>query len=342
MAAEEKSESINFDNEQVEQRTLGSDEERQIKKQEENKTCTKSKEGSKSQSKFYKTKLPPIKKGKRGKQLYKGMPQPIISSHNNQVKNNTIDDEELYPEIKIVKKEIRNLNKELKNLKSEYYILEEQNLTYKYMIEKILKSKNRNQQNFNNENNNQNNDNTINEKNEEENSCAKEQTNEDEEVKNNDNHENENTKKKKSKKNKHKSDAEIKISVLKKQNYLYDNTLQQNNNKLEGLRKNEKSIQYQQLVSSINSKNDELEENLKKYDKLNQTLMEYETKIKYYMVKAQMFSNDNYKIDADMEENRKMIERFDEDLKDYNSKKDSLNKKINQLEEEIKDNKKRN
>jgi len=30
------------------------------KKQEENKTCTKSKEGSKSQSKFYKTKLPPI------------------------------------------------------------------------------------------------------------------------------------------------------------------------------------------------------------------------------------------------------------------------------------------
>ena len=42
-------------------------------------------------------------------------------------------------------------------------------------------------------------------------------------------------------------------------------------------------------MSAINSKNDELNENLKKFDKLNQYLMEYETKIKYYMVKAQMF-----------------------------------------------------
>jgi chromosome segregation ATPase len=236
----------------------------------------------------------------------------------------SIEDEELYPEIKIVKKEIRNLNKELKNLKNEYYIMEEQNLTYKYMIEKILKTKNRNQQNNNNENN------TINEKNEEENSCMKEQTNEDEEFKNNDNRENNTSKKKKYKKNKPKSDAEIKISVLKKQNSLYETALQQNNNRLEGLRKNEKAIQYQQLVSAINSKNDELDENLKKFDKLNQSLMEYETKIKYYMVKAQIFSNDNFKIDGDMEENKKMVERFDDEIKDFTTKKESLNKKISQ------------
>ena len=38
MAAEEKSESINFDNEQIEQKTLNSNEERQIKKSQENKT----------------------------------------------------------------------------------------------------------------------------------------------------------------------------------------------------------------------------------------------------------------------------------------------------------------
>ena len=44
MAAEEKSDDINFDNEQEEQRTLGSDEERKIKKQEEHKIYTKSKE----------------------------------------------------------------------------------------------------------------------------------------------------------------------------------------------------------------------------------------------------------------------------------------------------------
>ena len=42
-------------------------------------------------------------------------------------------------------------------------------------------------------------------------------------------------------------------------------------------------------MSAINSKNDELNENLKKFDKLNQYLMEYETKIKYYTIKAQTF-----------------------------------------------------
>ena len=318
MTAEEKSESINFDNEQQEQKTLGSDEERQIKKQEENKTCNKSKdENNIIKSKYYKTKLPPIKKGKKAKQIYKGMHQPIINANNNPMNHYVADDEELYPEIKIVKKEIRGLNKELKNLKNEYYIMEEQNLTYKYMIERILKSKNKNQQN----NNNENNDNIINEKTDEENSGMKEQTNEEEEFKNNDNRENNTSKKKKSKKNKPKSDAEIKISVLKKQNSLYETALQQNNNKLEGLRKNEKAIQYQQLVSAINSKNDELDENLKKFDKLNQSLMEYETKIKYYMVKAQIFSNDNYKIDGDMEENKKMVERFDDEIKDFTKKK---------------------
>ena len=154
MAAEEKSESINFDNEQMEQKTLGSDEERQIKKQEENKTFNKSKEGNIIQSKYNKTKLPPIKKGKKGKQLYKGMHQSIINSFNNQMGNYSIDDEELYPEIKIVKKEIRSLNKELKNLKNEYYIMEEQNLTYKFMIEKILNSKKNQVVNNNNENDN--------------------------------------------------------------------------------------------------------------------------------------------------------------------------------------------
>ena len=42
--------------------------------------------------------------------------------------------------------------------------------------------------------------------------------------------------------------------------------------------------------------------------------MEYETKIKYYMVKAQMFSNDSYKIEKDIEDNKKTIERYDEEI----------------------------
>ena len=41
MTTEQKSDSINFDNEQVEQRTLDSDEQREIKQPEENKTNTK-------------------------------------------------------------------------------------------------------------------------------------------------------------------------------------------------------------------------------------------------------------------------------------------------------------
>ena len=153
MTTEQKSESINFDNEQVEQRTLGSDEEREIKHNEENKTNERK---NKSQNKFNKIKLPPIKKSKKGQSIYKGMEQPMINVNNysNIMNQNFVEDEELYHEIKIVKKEIRNLNRELKNLKNEYYILEEQNLTYKYMIEKILNSKQNQVVNNNNDNDN--------------------------------------------------------------------------------------------------------------------------------------------------------------------------------------------
>jgi len=328
MTTEEKSDDINFDNEQVEQRTLGSDEERKIKEPEENKTSSKSNEKkNKTPNKFNKIKLPPIKKGKKGQQLYKGMEQPMINTGynpNNFMNLNSTEDEELYPEIKIVKKDIRNLNRELKNLKNDYYLMEEQNLTYKYMIEKILSSKQNQTIDDNNNNENVNNENNEEKIDEGEKYIKERITEEAEEFKNNEKLENQN-KKKKSKKNKPKSDADIKISVLKKQNYLYDNTLLENDNELEELRKKEKSIQYQQLVYSINAKSDELNENLMKIEKLNQTLMEYDTKIKYYMVKAQMFNNEIYKIDREVEDNKKMMERFDEDIKEYKSKKESIN-----------------
>ena len=169
MATEEKSDDINFDNEQVEQRTLGSDEERKIKEPEENKTSSKSNEKkNKTPNKFNKIKLPPIKKGKKGQQLYKGMEQPMINTGynpNNFLNQNSTEDEELYPEIKIVKKDIRNLNRKLKNLKNDYYLMEEQNLTYKYMIEKILSSKQN--QTIDDNNNNNNNENVNTENNEE-------------------------------------------------------------------------------------------------------------------------------------------------------------------------------
>ena len=79
-------------------------------------------------------------------------------------------------------------------------------------------------------------------------------------------------------------------------------------------------------MNSLNLKTDELNENMKKFEQLHQSLMEYETKIKYYMVKANIFSNDVYKIEREIDENKKMMEKYDEDIKDLNSKKESLNK----------------
>ena len=72
MAAEEKSESINFDNEQIEQKTLNSNEERQIKKSQENKTRR-----NKSQSRLIKTRFPNINQHRKQK-IYQEINQTII------------------------------------------------------------------------------------------------------------------------------------------------------------------------------------------------------------------------------------------------------------------------
>ena len=71
MTAEENIESINFVNEQNEQKTLLSDEERQVEKGEENKISSKIKE---SQNKLFETKLPSIKKEKTKTTLQKITP----------------------------------------------------------------------------------------------------------------------------------------------------------------------------------------------------------------------------------------------------------------------------
>ena len=97
MTTEQKSDSINFDNEQVEQRTLGSDEEREIKQPEENKTNTKSGERkNKSQNRFNKIKLPPIKRSKKGQPIYKGLDPPAanINNYSNIMNQNFVEDEE--------------------------------------------------------------------------------------------------------------------------------------------------------------------------------------------------------------------------------------------------------
>ena len=67
----EDNESINFENEQLEQRTLNSDEERKIKKSEDTKSSSNTNnkkpkvQKNRSFNKFHKTKLPPISKSKK-------------------------------------------------------------------------------------------------------------------------------------------------------------------------------------------------------------------------------------------------------------------------------------
>ena len=149
MSNDNKSESINFENEQIGQRTLNSDEERKIKKREESKGFTTSnnfnKKGNikknKSQNKFHRTKLPPI--SKPGKEpVYSSQREnttsSVFSTSYSNVYIDPRDNYQLYIEMHKAQKEMKNINRELKNLQKEFNIIEESNITNKYIIEKIL------------------------------------------------------------------------------------------------------------------------------------------------------------------------------------------------------------
>ena len=152
MSNDNKSESINFENEQIEQRTLNSDEERKIKKGKESKGFTTTnnfnKKGNikknKSQNKFRRTKLPPI--SKPGKEpVYSSQREnttsSVFSTSYSSVYIDPKDNDQLFIEMHKSQKEMKSINKELKNLQKEYNILEESNITNKYIIEKILNIK---------------------------------------------------------------------------------------------------------------------------------------------------------------------------------------------------------
>ena len=78
-----------------------------------------------------------------------------------------------------------------------------------------------------------------------------------------------------------------------------------------------------------------------KLEKLNKVLNEYDTKIRYYVLKAQMFYNDGNKMEEEMKENKENIEKNNTESTALKEKKDSLNKKNKLIEEEISQNKKR-
>ena len=138
MSQELKSDSINFEDEQIEQKTLNSDEHRKLKQDTDTKSNNKAFNKAKSSNKFpnkskkYKINLPLIYKyQKNGNSLRKETNQ-----------NEPHDSEGIFLEINKAQKKIKGLNKELKSLKREYNNLIENNMTNKFIIEKILEKKN--------------------------------------------------------------------------------------------------------------------------------------------------------------------------------------------------------
>lgn len=172
-------------------------------------------------------------------QIYAAQREPTINSVFATSYNTVIidprDNDEIFLELHNIQKDLKNINKELKSLQKDYGIIEERNLANKYIMEKLLDLND----DYNSDNNNNNNN------------YNSEKINEEEEFKNNGNEEEDETRNKKRKKYKYKlksyNDEIQKITALKKQIILYDNTIQMNESKLEEL-KEEKA----NAISTIN------------------------------------------------------------------------------------------
>jgi hypothetical protein len=314
-----KSESVNFENEQFGQRTLNSDEERQVKKTDEMKLSSTSNKylskttkfkKTKSQNRYNKMKLPPISKSKK-ENLYtperENTTNSVFTTSYSIVNIDPRDNDELFSDIYKAHKDIKNINKILKKLQKEYHALEESNLTNKYIIEKLL-----NIENDNNTNDNKNekiNDEEI-------------KNNEKEEYSSNINNRNQ-SKKKKYKKILIQSEQSKKIYALKKQINSYENTLKINNNKLEELRGKQKQVQYQYLINTINDKNDEIQELNKKIEKLNNALIDNDTRMNFFGIRAQQYSDDITQMEHKVRfENNKIYENQKE-IKNFIEKKEN-------------------
>ena len=328
MSNGDKSESINFKNEQIEQSILNSDEERKIKKTEETKVYTTSNnfskktkdKKSKSQNKFHKTKLPPIYNSKKDlvfSTQRENAANSVFTTSYIIINMDPLDNDKLFSEIHKVQKEIKILNRELKYLQKDYNIIEESNLTNKYIIEKIL-----NIQDYNNINENDNKEEESKDNNKEE----------DDKNMNNKNM----NKKNKNKKMKNQCEESNKILTLKKQINLYDQTFQSNYNKLEALKKKKKQIQYQKLINLLDEKKREISELMKKAEELNNILIENDTKIKFYSLQAQQYNDDIIQIQRQMEYEKGIITANQTNIKNYIEKKENLNNKQKVLEEDLK------
>ena len=336
MINDDNSDSINLENEQIEQKTLNAGEERKIIDFEESKSYTRNIKNkkpkvpkNKSLNKLEKKKLPPIPKSKKN-HIHSISKEPSKSSFKNSYSSVSLDQREnsgIFVEINKAQTEIKNINKELKSLKKEYTIIEDRNLTNKYIIEKILDINNNNSnidsnmdfKSFNNFNS---------------------EKNSEEEYKNKDD-ENKNKKKRSKNKFKFQSEESLKIFALKKQISQYNNTLRINSNKIEELRKKKKQMQYQQIIESLNEKSDEIKEVFNKIEDLKTILFEKDTRIKFYSLNAQQYSDDIVKLEQNMKYKNELLTYNQDEIKELNEEKDNLNSKQKILEETKKEKEKK-
>ena len=336
MINDDNSDSINLENEQIEQKTLNAGEERKIIDFEESKSYTRNIKNkkpkvprNKSLNKLEKKKLPPIPKSKKN-HIHSISKEPSKSSFKNSYSSVSLDQREnsgIFVEINKAQTEIKNINKELKSLKKEYTIIEDRNLTNKYIIEKILDINNNNSnidsnmdfKSFNNFNS---------------------EKNSEEESKNKDD-ENKNKKKRSKNKFKFQSEESLKIFALKKQISQYNNTLRINSNKIEELRKKKKQMQYQQIIESLNEKSDEIKEVFNKIEDLKTILFEKDTRIKFYSLNAQQYSDDIVKLEQNMKYKNELLTYNQDEIKELNEEKDNLNSKQKILEDTKKEKEKK-
>ena len=238
-------------------------------------------------SKLYKVKYPSLKKSLKEKNSIYNPSYSLLDNEQNYK-------DRLFLEVIREQKKIKEMNKELKILLNDYSLLEEQNFTNFFIIQKIIETEDMNDEK------------TIKKK--------------------------KNNNKNKIIKINFKNDENNKIYVLKKQINLYDMTIAKNNSKLEDIQNKPKSKRYRELMNLLYNKDNEINELTETINKYNYILYEGDSKLQFYNSKMQRYNNDINKLEKKLRSNFELIYENNEEIKKYEEQKQNLrNSKIKLL-----------
>ena len=201
----------------------------------------------------------------------------------------------LFLEVIKSKKNIKEINKELKIIYDDYNILEQQNFTNFYIIQKILEKCNiLKEENNTLDNNNlklgKNKDNKI----------------------------------KRKKKNNIQYGENNKIYVLKKQINSYDLIIQKNEKKLQEIHQKNKQVRYKELMNLLYNKEKEINEQTQQINEYNNILSKENAKLNFYNLKTQQYNNDIIKLEKKLRYNNELIYENNEEITAYDKKMKSL------------------